>query len=76
MSGQKTRRRFWPRICAKEVEAAAPAVGLQIQVINANTNGELDTAFASLECEQQQDALFADGNSVFKFYKGFGLFSL
>ena len=36
----------------RDVEAAARAIGLQIQVLNASTNGEIDAAFASLARER------------------------
>ena len=42
------------------VEAAARAMGLQIQVVNANTSGEIDAAFATLT-RVRPDALFVTG---------------
>jgi putative ABC transport system substrate-binding protein len=41
----------------REVEAAARAMGLQIQVLNASTNHEIDAAFASF-ARERPDALF------------------
>jgi putative ABC transport system substrate-binding protein len=48
----------------QEVGAAATAMGLQIQVVNASTSAEIDAAFAKFEHERP-DALFVDGNPVF-----------
>jgi putative ABC transport system substrate-binding protein len=48
----------------QEVGAAATAMGLQIQVVNASTNAEIDAAFVKFEHERP-DALFVDGNPVF-----------
>jgi putative ABC transport system substrate-binding protein len=42
------------------VEAAARAMGLQIQVVNANTSREIDAAFATLT-RVRPDALFVTG---------------
>ena len=36
---------------------AAPTIGLQIQILNASTNGEIDAAFATL-ARERPDALF------------------
>jgi putative ABC transport system substrate-binding protein len=44
-------------ITLKDVETAARAMGLQIQVYNASTNREIDAAFASL-ARERPDALF------------------
>src|SRR6516164_2429177 len=41
----------------KDVEAAARAIGLQIQIINASTSGEIDAAFAGF-ARERADALF------------------
>jgi putative ABC transport system substrate-binding protein len=46
----------------RDVEAAAPSLGLQIRVLNANTSGEMDAAFATI-ARERPDALFV-GNSV------------
>jgi putative tryptophan/tyrosine transport system substrate-binding protein len=48
----------------RDVQAAARAIGLQIQVLNASTNGEINTAFASLGRERP-DALFVGGDAFF-----------
>jgi putative ABC transport system substrate-binding protein len=40
-----------------EVQKAAPSLGLQIQILNATTIGEIDAAFASL-ARERPDALF------------------
>jgi putative ABC transport system substrate-binding protein len=41
----------------REVREAARAIGLRIQILNASTNGEIDTAFAAL-ARERSDALF------------------
>jgi putative ABC transport system substrate-binding protein len=46
------------------VQEAAPTVGLQIQILNATTIGEIDAAFATLERERS-DALFVAGDAFF-----------
>ncbi len=46
------------------VEEAAPAMGLQIQILNATTIGEIDTAFANFGT-QRPDALFLAGDGFF-----------
>jgi putative tryptophan/tyrosine transport system substrate-binding protein len=46
---------------AKETEAAASAMGLQIQVLRANTNREIDTAFATLVGERPDIILVGGG---------------
>jgi ABC-type uncharacterized transport system substrate-binding protein len=48
----------------RDVEAAARALGLQIQVLNASTSGEIDAAFATLEHERP-DALFVGSDAFF-----------
>ena len=45
----------------REVEAAARAMGLQIQVVNANTSREIDAAFATF-VRERPDALFVSGD--------------
>src|SRR5262249_57119567 len=40
-----------------DVEAAARATGLQVQVFNASTSGEIDAAFASF-ARERPDAVF------------------
>jgi putative ABC transport system substrate-binding protein len=47
----------------RDVEPAARAMGLQIQVLNASTSREIDAAFATIVCERP-DALFV-GNDAF-----------
>jgi putative tryptophan/tyrosine transport system substrate-binding protein len=46
------------------VQAAAPSMGLQIQVLNASTIGEIDAAFATL-ARERPDALFVVGDALF-----------
>jgi putative ABC transport system substrate-binding protein len=46
----------------REVREAAPTVGLQIQVLNASTIGEIDAAFASFTRERP-DAFFVAGDA-------------
>jgi putative tryptophan/tyrosine transport system substrate-binding protein len=48
----------------RTVQQAAPAIGLQIQILNATTIGEIDAAFAALERERP-DALFVAGDAFF-----------
>jgi putative ABC transport system substrate-binding protein len=48
----------------KDVEAAARAMGLQIQVLNASTSREIDAAFATL-ARERPDALFVNGDAFF-----------
>lgn len=47
-----------------EVQKAARTVGLQIQILNASTIGEINAAFATLERERS-DALFVGGDAFF-----------
>jgi putative ABC transport system substrate-binding protein len=49
----------------RDVQEAAPAIGLQIQILNATTIGEIDAAFATLACERP-DALFVAPNGFFR----------
>ena len=46
------------------VGAAAPAMGLQVQVFNAATSGEIDAAFATM-ARERPDALYVVGGSLF-----------
>ena len=46
----------------REVREAAPALGLQIQVVNASTIGEINAAFAAL-VRERADALFVNGDA-------------
>jgi putative tryptophan/tyrosine transport system substrate-binding protein len=48
----------------QEVQEAAPTVGLQIQVLNASTIGEIDAAFATL-VRERTDALLVGGDAFF-----------
>jgi putative ABC transport system substrate-binding protein len=48
----------------REVEDAASAIGLNIQILNASTIGEIDNAFATL-VREHSDALFVDGDALF-----------
>ena len=45
----------------RDVETAARAMGLQIQVFNASTSGEIDAAFAAF-ARERPDALFVGGD--------------
>jgi putative ABC transport system substrate-binding protein len=47
-----------------DVETAARAIGLQIQVLNATTISEIDTVFETLRLERP-DALFVSGDPLF-----------
>jgi putative ABC transport system substrate-binding protein len=53
----------------REVQEAAPAIGLQLQILNASTIGEIDAAFATLEREHA-DALFAAPDAFFTSRRG------
>ena len=48
----------------RDVEAAARVLGLQIQVLKADTRGEIDAVFADL-ARQRPDALFASSSPFF-----------
>ena len=48
----------------RDVEQAAPAVGLQFQIVNAATIGEIDAAFANF-ARERPDALFVGGDAFF-----------
>jgi putative ABC transport system substrate-binding protein len=48
----------------REVQKAAPTIGLQIQILNATTIGEIDTAFAAI-ARERPDALFVAGDAFF-----------
>jgi putative tryptophan/tyrosine transport system substrate-binding protein len=50
----------------QDVQEAAHAVGLQIHVLNASTNGEVDAAFAAL-ARERPDALIVPPDSFFSF---------
>jgi ABC-type uncharacterized transport system substrate-binding protein len=46
------------------VQQAAPPIGLQVQILNATTIGEIDEAFATL-ARERADALFVNGDAFF-----------
>jgi putative ABC transport system substrate-binding protein len=46
------------------VEVAAPALGLQLKILNASTSGEINAAFAALG-RDMADALFVGGDAFF-----------
>jgi putative ABC transport system substrate-binding protein len=48
----------------REGQEAAPTLGLQIQILNASTIGEIDAAFATL-ARERPDALFVAGDVFF-----------
>jgi putative ABC transport system substrate-binding protein len=48
----------------RELQEAASTVGLQIQILNASTIGEIDAAFATL-ARERSDALFVAGDAFF-----------
>jgi putative ABC transport system substrate-binding protein len=48
----------------REVPEAARAIGLQIQVLQASTSGEIESAFTSL-ANERADALFVAGDAYF-----------
>ena len=48
----------------RDTAAAARAMGLQVQVLNADTSREIDAAFATL-ARERPDALFVDPNPFF-----------
>jgi putative ABC transport system substrate-binding protein len=53
----------------REAQQAAPTLGLQIQVLNATTIGEIDAAFASL-ARERPDALFVAPDALFTSRRG------
>jgi putative ABC transport system substrate-binding protein len=48
----------------RDVQPAARAIGLQLQVVNASTSGEIDAAFAAF-VREQVDALFIGPGGLF-----------
>ena len=48
----------------REIQEAAPTLGLQIQILNASAIGEIDAAFATL-ARERPDALFVTGDAFF-----------
>jgi putative ABC transport system substrate-binding protein len=53
-----------PETTLRDVEPAARAMGLQLQVLKAGTNREIDAAFATF-VRERPDALFVGGDSFF-----------
>ena len=53
----------------REVQQAAPTIGLQIQILNASTIGEIDAAFATL-ARERPDALFVAADAFFTSRRG------
>lgn len=53
----------------RAVQQAAPAIGLQIQILKATTIGEIDAAFAAL-AREHPDVLFVAGDSFFTSRRG------
>ena len=53
----------------REVQNAASSMGLQIQILNAGTIGEIDAAFATL-ARERPDALFVAGDALFLSRRG------
>jgi putative ABC transport system substrate-binding protein len=48
----------------REVQAAAATIGLQVQILNVNTNGAIDTAFANF-ARERPDAIFVAADAFF-----------
>ena len=48
----------------RDVQEAAPILGLQIRILNASAIGEIDAAFATL-ARERPDALFVGGDGFF-----------
>jgi putative ABC transport system substrate-binding protein len=48
----------------RDVKKAVPAIGLQIQILNATTSGEIDAAFANL-AQDRTDAIFVAPDGFF-----------
>jgi putative ABC transport system substrate-binding protein len=48
----------------REMQEAAPTIGLQIRILNASTIGEIDAAFATF-ARERPDALFVAGDAFF-----------
>jgi putative ABC transport system substrate-binding protein len=53
-----------PEVTVSDVQAAARALGVQIQVLNASTSREIDIAFAAL-ARERPDALFVGTDPFF-----------
>jgi putative tryptophan/tyrosine transport system substrate-binding protein len=54
---------------SREVKEAAPTIGLQIQIFNASTIGEIDAAFSAF-ARERPDALFVGPNAFFTHRRG------
>ena len=52
------------KLMLREVQEAAPTIGLQIRALNASTSREIDAAFAALASERP-DALFVAADAFF-----------
>jgi putative ABC transport system substrate-binding protein len=52
------------RTTSRDAQGAAPSMGLNIQILNASTIGEIDAAFATL-VRERADALFVDADALF-----------
>ena len=53
----------------RDVQEAAPTIGLQIQILKATTIGEIDAAFATL-ARERPDVLFVAGDAFFTSRRG------
>ena len=53
----------------REVQEAAPTLGLELRTLNASTVGEIDAAFATL-ARERPDALFVTGDAFFVSRRG------
>jgi putative ABC transport system substrate-binding protein len=53
----------------RELQEAAPTIGLQIQILNATTIGEIDTVFGTF-ARERPDALFVSGDTFFTSRRG------
>ena len=53
----------------REVQEAAPTLGLQTQILNATTIGDIEAAFATL-ARERADALFVTGDAFFVSRRG------
>jgi putative ABC transport system substrate-binding protein len=49
----------------RELEAAASAMGLKLQILKASTSGEINSAFAAL-AQERPDALFVSNGALFE----------
>jgi putative ABC transport system substrate-binding protein len=62
--GEKESGAFVGPFLIKPAQAAASSIGLQIEVLTASTNREIDTAFASL-VQKRSDALLVGAHALF-----------